>query len=281
MKCLSTQDKMSKLKCNYHTHTTFSDGKNSPEDMVKKAIEIGFTRLGFSEHSSCFIYEHERLDYDAYFNEIFRLKEKYKDIIEIYAGIEQDTYASKYDERSEYIIGSLHHLGKEYDYMEIDRSKENTLECVKRYFDFDFYKYAKAYYEKESEVCILTHPDVIGHFDLLTKFNEGYNQFSEDNPKYLKYAFESMDCLLEYNVPFEMNTGAIGRGYRTTPYMNPILMKHLCEKGGEIVISSDCHNLNYLDVEFDTCIEIAKQVGFKYTNILTKNGWTSIPLDTL
>ena len=272
---------MSKLKCNYHTHTNYSDGKNSPEEMIKKAIEIGFTRLGFSEHSSCCIYNGERLNYDAYFDEMFALKEKYKNQIEIYVGIEQDTYASKYDKRSEYIIGSLHHLGKEYDYMAIDKSKAYTEEYVSKFFDNDFYKYAKAYYESESEVVKKTNPNVIGHFDLLTKFNEGYNEFSEEDPRYLDYAFQSMDALIEYNIPFEMNTGAIARGYRKTPYMNPILMKHLFEKGGEIVISSDCHNMDYLDCEFDTCVEIAKSVGFKYTNILTKDGWIGIPLDTL
>ena len=34
----------------YHNHTNFSDGKNTPEEMVKRAKEIGFTEMGISDH---------------------------------------------------------------------------------------------------------------------------------------------------------------------------------------------------------------------------------------
>lgn len=34
----------------YHSHTNFSDGKNSLEDMVMKAREIGFSHIGISDH---------------------------------------------------------------------------------------------------------------------------------------------------------------------------------------------------------------------------------------
>ncbi|MBO5371040.1 MAG: PHP domain-containing protein, partial [Clostridia bacterium] len=33
-----------------HTHTTYCDGKDSPEDMVKTAIEKGLRVIGFSGH---------------------------------------------------------------------------------------------------------------------------------------------------------------------------------------------------------------------------------------
>ena len=38
------------LKTNYHTHSTFCDGKDTPEEMVKTAIEKGFDVIGFSGH---------------------------------------------------------------------------------------------------------------------------------------------------------------------------------------------------------------------------------------
>lgn len=34
----------------YHTHTSFSDGVNSLEEMVRRAKDIGFTHLGVSDH---------------------------------------------------------------------------------------------------------------------------------------------------------------------------------------------------------------------------------------
>ena len=38
------------IKGNLHTHTYYCDGKNAPEEIVKKAIEKGFSYIGFSGH---------------------------------------------------------------------------------------------------------------------------------------------------------------------------------------------------------------------------------------
>ena len=35
---------------NVHSHTTFSDGKNTVEEMVQAALGLVFHTLGFSEH---------------------------------------------------------------------------------------------------------------------------------------------------------------------------------------------------------------------------------------
>ena len=34
----------------YHTHSTYSDGKNSLKDMVEQAVALGWTEIGFSDH---------------------------------------------------------------------------------------------------------------------------------------------------------------------------------------------------------------------------------------
>ena len=39
-------------KSNIHTHSTFSDGKNPPEDMVRAALALGFHTLGFGKYDS-------------------------------------------------------------------------------------------------------------------------------------------------------------------------------------------------------------------------------------
>ena len=43
-----------KNKQNLHTHTLFGDGVDTPEQMVRYAIEKNFDSLGFSEHSYMF-----------------------------------------------------------------------------------------------------------------------------------------------------------------------------------------------------------------------------------
>ena len=39
------------MKTNYHTHTTWCDGKDTPEAVVVAAIEKGFYAIGFSSHA--------------------------------------------------------------------------------------------------------------------------------------------------------------------------------------------------------------------------------------
>ena len=34
-----------------HVHTTFSDGRSTPEEVVQSAIAMDMTTLGFSDHS--------------------------------------------------------------------------------------------------------------------------------------------------------------------------------------------------------------------------------------
>ena len=43
---------MSTQNFSYHTHTNFSDGKNTVLEMVKRAKELGFCELGISDHLS-------------------------------------------------------------------------------------------------------------------------------------------------------------------------------------------------------------------------------------
>ena len=46
-------------RCNFHTHTKYSDGTDTPQEMIEAAIGFGFKALGFSDHS----YTHQREDY--------------------------------------------------------------------------------------------------------------------------------------------------------------------------------------------------------------------------
>ncbi|MBO7361393.1 MAG: hypothetical protein J6V48_09730, partial [Clostridia bacterium] len=39
------------IRADFHLHSLFSDGKNSPEEVVLAAIGKGMTAIGFSDHS--------------------------------------------------------------------------------------------------------------------------------------------------------------------------------------------------------------------------------------
>ena len=73
------------MKQNLHIHTSYSDGRNAPEEIVLKAIEKGFDSIGFSEHTymefSDYPYQMTVEDMPNYRNEILTLKEKYKNCV--------------------------------------------------------------------------------------------------------------------------------------------------------------------------------------------------------
>ena len=61
---------------------------------------------------------------------------------------------------------------------------------------------------------------------------------------------------------FEINTGAISRGYRSTPYPAPELLRHLYAIGGRITVSSDAHSAAAICCAFDKAEALAQSCGF-------------------
>ncbi len=266
---------------NLHTHTVFCDGKDTPEEMVKAAIEKGFSSLGFSSHSYmewCPEFSLMPEDTQKYKNEIARLKDTYKGKIDIFCGIEFEKYSKIFTEDYDYVIGSVHYFNIGGKVVAFDRGQEQVQNLIDTYFGGDGMKCAKAYYAELATLTDKVKCDILGHFDLITKNNEKANWFDVESPEYLKYAYEAIDALKGKIPFFEINTGAISRGYRTAPYPTVTLLKRLLESGFLPMISSDCHNKDYLDCFFPEAIDMLEACGAKERYILTDNGYKAVSL---
>ena len=114
-------------------------------------------------------------------------------------------------------------------------------------------------------------PDIVGHFNLITKRNDDHLLIDESDPAYKAIAFEALRACAETDAIFEINTGAIARGYTSVPYPNPEMLKFLHDHGSKIMINSDCHDACYLNHSFDLAIELAKAAGYKSAVILGRN----------
>ncbi len=262
-----------KLRSNLHTHTVFCDGKDTPEEMVQAAVDQGLASIGFSGHSFtpcdmsyCMLPDSTA----AYRAEVLRLKEAYKDKIEVYLGTERDYYTDQamYDDAYDYILGSVHYVLKDRQCLAVDHSSIIQEDAVRDLYAGSWLGLIRDYYDLTVKMSARVKPDIIGHFDVITKFNEGGRLFDEESPAYRHIALEAMDAILPNCRLFEMNTGAIARKKRTTPYIAPFLLHHLREKGGEIVINSDCHDRRFLQCAFDDAAEMAKAAGFTHAKIL-------------
>ena len=257
------------IRSDFHVHTFYCDGKDSPEDIVKEAIRLGMKRLGFSGHSYTAFDTEYCMSLDgtqSYMAEINGLKKEYSGQIEILCGIERDYYSDVETEGFDYVIGSVHYVDVDGEFLPIDDSPEAFTNLIHRCND-DPYDMAERYYALVADVVNKTNADIIGHFDLITKFNEGGKFFDEDNPRYVSACNDALDALLKTGKPFEINTGAISRGWRKTPYPSERILSYIASHNGSVILSSDSHDKATLMYKFAECEELARKFGLDVVEI--------------
>lgn len=267
-----------------HTHTLISDGRSTAEEYIEEALSRGFLSLGFSEHSYTdfdlsFCMSEERRE--LYFEKTPLLKEKYAGKIELYMGEEFDIFSDPERERIDeldYVIGACHYVDVGDCRRAVDYSDSFSTETAKKYFGGDYAAYAAGYFEKISELAGISNVGIIAHFDLVTKFNEGGRHFDESDPRYRSASLDAMEKLVRAGKIFEINTGAMSRGYRSEPYPSRFLLRALREMDGKITFSSDSHTFKNIGFGFDNAIKTAKECGFESAYMLYHGEFISVKL---
>ena len=260
---------------NLHSHTVYCDGSLTPEEMVKAAIKKGCSSFGLSGHSYApFDLKHcmSKGDTERYQRDAVRLKEKYSSEIELYFGIEQDYYSDGPPVGFDFIIGAIHYLKAGDTFVCVDAGAKNQKTAVDEYFGGDYYAFAEKYYETLADIG-KTGADIIGHFDIVTKYNSNSGLFDETDPRYIGAALGAMDEILKTRSLFEVNTGAMYRLGKPEQYPAAFLLKELQRRGGEAILSSDSHDAASICWKFDEMRELLKSCGFKYIKRLTKDGF--------
>ena len=269
---------MKKYPQNLHTHGTLCDGRDDYESTVLRAMELGFTSIGFSGHSYMSYSPAHSMSVEGtevYKRTVRELARKYEGRIRVLCGIEFDMYSEDPLEGYDYIIGSVHYLKMGNEYVGFDRSADEVERVIRTYFDGDGMKYARKYYETLCDLPSYAKSDIIGHFDLITKHMETRHFFDTTSKEYRSYALEALHVLRESCNVFEINTGAISRGYRSTAYPEPFLLKEMKNLGCEIVISSDCHDNRALDCHFSEALDMARACGYTHVLTLEQDGFAA------
>lgn len=238
-----------------HCHTTFCDGKSTPEQMVLAAIDKGLRRIGFSGHAPMIFPEDYPMSVPGardYFGAVNALKERYADRIEILCGVEQDVYSLPVDQAYDYVIGAAHYIKVGDDeYIPADLQPELLVEGCRKHFGGDFYAMCEAYFAEVEKIAELS-PDIVAHPDLIAKFNRGGVMFDESHPRYLAAARRAVDRLLPTGAIFEINTGGISRGYRDIPYPSQPILEYIRAKGGRVLLTGDTHSADRLCYAFES-----------------------------
>jgi len=269
-------------KQNLHTHTVYCDGANTAEEFVVKAIELGYEGIGFSSHSYQYfspkytMLEEPALQYKA---EVNALKEKYRDKLNIFCGLECDMYSTCITDGYDYLIGSSHFMRVGDDIFEFDKKAEIFKELLQKYFDGDMMAFNRKYYEDFADLKKHGNYDIVGHFDLVTRHCETTPFFDEHAKEYQDLALECVHTLSKDFKIFEINSGIMSYKTRSVPYPAPYIIKELKTLGCGIVLSSDAHNLWAMDNwYYDETLELVKSCGFDEIMLLTNDGFKGVKI---
>ncbi|MBR4172043.1 MAG: histidinol-phosphatase [Kiritimatiellae bacterium] len=252
------------MKFNLHTHCTWCDGKNSPEEMILSAIAKNFSVLGFSSHA---MLPEEDTDWVLtpekairYVQEIRALSLRYADQIQILCGAEADyvpgganpdrkTYAHL---ELDYLIGSVHFVvASDGVRVAADHTPELLEAGIRDHFANSPQTFLHAYFEQQCEMVRNFDFDIVGHPDLCRKFNGVLRYFDEQSEWYREELRKTADAIAESGKIVEVNTGAISRGWMDDAYPSAEFRTLLRERGVRFILSSDAHAADQIDCAFE------------------------------
>jgi histidinol-phosphatase (PHP family) len=259
-------------RADYHIHTTFSDGKALPAEYITAARAKGLKEIGFSEHLTLTEepqgWSIEPAKLPEYFSHIDLLKRKNADI-RILTGIEADwipgkeseilKYLDKYP--FDYVIGSVHYLGKE----SVDLGREY-------YTGKDMTKLFGEYFDAVSEAAASGLFDIIAHPDLIRIYG---HQHPGDPSRLYRNLARSLKL---HDVAFEINTNGMNKPLGNF-YPDPRFLHIFAEEGVPLCINSDGHMPERVAQHFDEAYKIAFAARFREVALFSKRDRFMIPIE--
>ena len=261
------------MKTNYHTHTTFCDGKNSPKEIAEAAVQKGFGILGFSSHS---LYPHaadwhmDAVDHQKYFDCVRALAKEYSGKLKIYAGLEADyvpELACDFDWAykqfaPDYLIASVHYLNNKRGFFTVDDTEQNVAEGLARVYDGDGKKAVREYFDRQRQLLESQKFLILGHPDVIRKRNGALKFFDEGDSWYKKELKATAKAAARAGVIVEINTGGLARGALDDVYPSAEFLELFFKEGVPVTFSSDAHVADQLDFAFDRAELAAIRAGY-------------------
>lgn len=283
----------------FHTHTYFCDGTDSVELLCEKAVEKGFSALGFSSHAplprGCGLVSDWHMsapDLERYIAEVRRAKEKWADRLEVFLGLEVDYIkgvmgpADGIYKKSgfDYLIGSVHYLTPEGSTpFTVDGPASEFEKGIQEGYRGDGKALMEAYWDAVREMCAAGGFQIVGHLDLLKKNNQDQRWFSLYDAEYKKKLDQVLDVIARAGLIIEVNTGGLSRKKTKELYPAPWILKDMRKRDIPVLISSDAHSYIHLDSCYGEAKTLLKEAGYTAVKCLRAGNllWTDDPLENL
>lgn len=238
--------------------------------MILAAIGKNFRTIGISDHGPLLIpcrCNMNAEDFPSYRKEILALAEKYRSQIEVRLGLECDWLKDLqpigfYDAfPTEYRIGSIHFMKFGKEWIPIDKSAELQQEITGRYYNGDWYAFVLDYYRNIEEMTAAGGFDILGHLDLVRKFNNGIRFYDEQAEIFRPAVARILEAAADNRIAVEINTGAVGRGFLPDPYPSSWILEECSRRSVSVLINSDAHTADKLDCFYPEAEALLRTTG--------------------
>lgn len=250
-------------KSNFHTHTTWCDGRNTVEEMVRGALARGYSALGFSSHAvfpaDPWTWPLTAAKGPAYVADVRRCAAAHADRIRVLCGVEADyiPHAARPDRAvyaalgPDYVIGAVHTVvAPDGAWVDVDNTPELLVRGVNAHFGGDFGAFVRAYFAQEREMVATCDFDIVAHPDLVRKFNRVLGYLDERAGWYMDELARTAEAIAAAGRLAEVNTGGIARGWIGDAYPSPAFRDLLRARGVRFLLSADAHSVADLDVPY-------------------------------
>ncbi len=256
--------------------------KDGLKDVVERAITAGFTHYGLSEHAPRFREEDLLSDetdlspsdliaaFSLYSREAVRLREAYDGRITLLAGFESerlppDGWAMRMkDIRAlapfEYMVGSVHDI----DGMVVDYSAEQTAKIAETLGGREAMQLR--YFQALAELVETLKPEIVGHIDLIRKFDSPVAAFS---PRVFREIERVLEAAKRAGSALDVNCGAFRRGLGPV-YPLPQILKRAKEMGVRVTLGDDSHGVATVGVGLDACLLAIAEAGYTRLSYLDR-----------
>jgi histidinol-phosphatase (PHP family) len=267
---------------NFHTHTSYCDGKASIAEVVECARGADVRWLGISSHAPLPFekpWAMKRSDLESYLNELQGMKTASNDI-EVYAGLEVDFVPGQISPREfaqslDFTVGSIHFVDqyRDGDFWEIDSTHEVFKNGLHQIFSGDVKAAVTRYFELTRQMLDHSAPTVLGHMDKIKIQNAWNEYFREDESWYCEEIKRTIDCIRRTGVIVEISTRGIYQKKCATTYPSPWIIERLCERNIPITFSSDAHHPKDIVNGFTHVADLVSRIGYRTIYVLTQGQW--------
>ena len=248
------------LPPDYHMHTPLCrHATGEPVDYARRAVEIGLTEIGFSDHSPMRQdnFDNWRMNFsqlDEYVAKVRLAQETFPQLT-IRLALEVDYFPNGEDWIRElaarhpwdYFIGSVHYVS---DSWAIDDPQK-----LSEWKNRDAFEVWQIYFERLTMAAESKLFEIIGHVDLPKKF--GIRPTQDCTPLYEKF----LDAAKKSGCAIELNTAGLRKDCKEI-YPSREILQLAFQKGVPITFGSDAHAPGEVGMNFAEAIQLARGAGY-------------------